>query len=152
MIRKAHPEDIPKLVEMQQAVEAEEAIHGYQADDTADWDERELKWTLVAVEGDGVIGFIHCLPRPYDGECVFPVGSRILEILDLIVLPPYRGKGIGHTLVRSIHVQAQQDGFSHLRVYSASKRFDDIVRFYRSCGFSPWYLEMTMPTQTDPPG
>ncbi len=30
-----------------------------------------------------------------------------------------------------------------LRVCSAARRFDDVRAFYGSCGFVPWYLEMT---------
>jgi hypothetical protein len=32
-----------------------------------------------------------------------------------------------------------------MRLYSAAKRFDEILAFYRGCGFAPWYLEMVKP-------
>ena len=36
-----------------------------------------------------------------------------------------------------------------MRLYSAAKRFDDILAFYRKCGFAPWYLEMVKPIGTE---
>jgi len=143
MIREATHDDIPALVALQKAIEDENAIRGYQADSADDWSERDLTWTLVAVVGTRVIGFVYCAPRPYAGECVFPPGSRILEIADLLVAEPSRSQGLGHQLVGEIRRRAVEAGFTHLRVYSSARRFDDVVEFYRSCGFSPWYLEMT---------
>lgn len=151
MIRKATIQDIPMMISLQRTAEEENAIYGYQADDAEDWAERDLKWTLLALQEGLTVAFIHCLPRPYDGECVFAPESKILEILDLVVTPQYRGSGIGHRLVQSIHSQGQQDGYTNLRVYSAARRFDDIVRFYRTCGFKPWYVEMTQEIGAEQP-
>lgn len=143
MIKKVKTDDIPSLVRLQRSIEKENTIWGYCADSTEDWAKRNLAWTLLAIFEDKPVGFIHCLPRPYSGECVFPGDSRILEIVDLIVAKPYRCRGLGRELVAAIQAQAREEGFTHLRVYSAAKRFDDIREFYHRCGFTPWYLEMT---------
>lgn len=50
----------------------------------------------------------------------------------------------------TLQARARDDGFTHLRVCSASKRFADIQAFYMSCGFTPWYLEMTQDIRTEP--
>jgi len=142
MIRKATTEDIPDIIALQRSVEGENEIWGYQADSPEEWALRDLSWTFVALVGTQPVGFIYCCPMPYSGECVFPTESRILEIVDLVITQDARGQQHGHELVASIKRQAREAGFTHLRVYSAAKRFDDIVRFYRSCGFIPWYLEM----------
>ncbi len=143
MIRKAIPEDIPDMVALQRAIEEEHALWGYGADSPEEWATRDLAWTWVATEDGELVGFILCAPRPYAGECVFPNESRVLEIVELAVAEAERDRALGHELVTAVRQQAHKDGFTHLRVYSAAKRFDDIVRFYRSCGFEPWYLEMT---------
>lgn len=83
-----------------------------------------------------------CVPHEADGA-VFPSRSRVLEIFDLLVDRTHRNRGHGRQLVTAAREHAKQGGFSHLRVYSAAKRFDDVVRFYRSCGFAPWYVELT---------
>lgn len=135
---------------LQRSIEEENSIWGYCADSSDDWANRNLAWTLLAVVEAKPVGFIHCLPRPYSGECVFRADSRILEIVDLVVATPYRHRGLGHELVAAIQAQAREEGFTHLRVYSAAKRFDDILEFYRSCGFRPWYLEMTQEIGAEP--
>ena len=150
MIRAALPEDIPSIVVLQKSIEAEDAIWGYGADAAKDWAGRDLTYTLVARDDAGLQGFIDCCPRPYEGECVFPSGSQILEITELVVAPGERGRGLGHALVEAARRRANAAGFTHLRVYSAVKRFDDILRFYRSCGFSPWYLEMVQEIESAP--
>lgn len=143
MIRKAQTEDIPVLVSLQEEVETERAIWGYGVDSPEEWAKRDLTWTFLAIDEARPVGFIYCSPRRYLGECVFPSNSNILEIVELVITSEERCHGFGHKLVTVLHQQAQTAGFTHLRVYSAAKRFDAIVRFYRSCGFTPWFLEMT---------
>ena len=143
MIRKATIDDIPSLIALQRSVEEENAIWGYGADSPEDWAKRDLTWAWLAIGEARPVGFVYCSPRPYSGECVFPASSRILELVDLVVTAPERSRGLGHELLAALQRRARAEGFTHLRVYSAAKRFDDILSFYRSCGFAPWYLEMT---------
>lgn len=150
MIRKATSDDIPGLMALQRSVEEENAIHGYRADSAEGWAARDLAWALVAVVEGQVVGFVYASPRPYSGECVFPARSTILEIVDLMIAESNRSRGLGHELVEALQHQALEAGFTHLRVYSAARRFDDIVEFYRSCGFSPWYLEMMQRLGAEP--
>ena len=142
-IRQASLAGIPHIVALQRALEEENTIFGYRADSIDDWNARDLRWTLLATAANVNVGFIHCLPRKLTGECIFPPEAMVLEIIELIVQGVHRGTGIGHQLLTAIQQQAIRDGFTHLRLYSAAKRFDDVMSFYRSCGFTPWYLEMT---------
>ena len=151
MIRRATTDDIPSLVSLQESIEQEDAILGYGADSAETWSKRALDWTLIASREGLPVGFIHCLPRPYSGECVFPAESRILEIAELVVAKPHRSRGLGGELVAAIQEMSRQEGFTHLRVYSAAKRFEDIVRFYGRCGLTPWYVEMTQDLRAEPP-
>lgn len=143
MIRKAEAEDIPTLFSLQKEIETEQAIWGYGADPAEEWSKRNLAWTFLAMDGTRPLGFIYGCERPYAGECIFPSASRILEIVELVVTAKERAHGIGHELVTVLEKRALEEGITHLRIYSAAKRFDAIVRFYRSCGFAPWYVEMT---------
>jgi GNAT superfamily N-acetyltransferase len=152
MIRQARRGDIAGILALQRAVEHEGAMWGYQADAAADWNGRDLTWTWVA-DGDAVgelLGYVHARVRPPAGECVFDPDSRVLEVADLFVAAAWRSRGLGRDLVATLQGRAQSEGFTHLRVYSAAKRFDDVVRFYRACGFEPWYLEMVAPIGRDP--
>jgi len=97
----------------------------------------------MAVVGEEPVGFIFACPRAYEGECVFRPQSRILEIVDLFGVAEWRRQGIGRELVDRVVEKAAEDGFTNLRLYSASKRFDETLAFYKRCGFRPWYFEMT---------
>lgn len=152
MIRRAQSSDIPALVALQQEVEAADALWGYGTDAPAEWATRDLAWTLVAVDGARSVGFIYGSPRLHAGECVFPAGSRILEIVEIIVTARERDRGLGRELVTALKQLALAQGFTHMRVYSAAKRFDEVVKFYRSCGFTPWFLEMTQELRDEHPG
>jgi len=145
MIRSARPEDIVSFIALQRCVEDAGEIWGYAADPETKWSARSLAWSFVAVHDGQAVGFIYCEPREHAGECVFPARSRILEITELVVHPEHRDHGHGRQLLASARAQAVRDGFSHLRVYSAAKQLEDVVRFYRSCGFTPWYVELTQP-------
>lgn len=134
--------DIPGMVALQRLVEAEDSIHGYRADAEEDWTRRDLSFTWVAERGGCLAGLIHGAPRD-EPAAVFPAGSRVLEVVELLVASAARDCGVGRALVRRAREEAGAAGFTHLRVYSAAKRFDDVLRFYRSCGFRPWYLELT---------
>ncbi len=148
-IRKANEADIAAILSMQEDLTSEGAIWGYGSDSVEVWNNRDLDWLFLAIDGCESVGFIYCEERPYEGECVFPEGSRILEIIELYVRPQSRHSGIGRQLVKTVQSKAKAAGFSHMRLYSAAKRFDDILAFYRDCGFSPWYLEMVKPIGTE---
>jgi GNAT superfamily N-acetyltransferase len=144
-MRKAGTADIAAIVSMQNDLASEGALWGYMADSAEEWNQRDLDWLLLAVDGSEPVGLIYCTERPYQGECVFSEGNRILEIVELYVRPEYRHAGVGRRMVDAVQSMAAASGFTHMRLYSAAKRFDDILAFYRCCGFAPWYLEMTKP-------
>lgn len=150
MIRKATRGDIPRMITLQREVEDDDALWGYGADSPDQWAQTDLAWTMVADFDGDLRGFILCRPRPYDDECVFAKGSKILEIAELIVTEDARDQGLGGQLVATMRKLAKKENFTHLRVYSASKRFDDLLKFYRRCGFNPWYLELTQEIGSEP--
>ena len=146
-IRKSNKADIAAVLSMQEDLASEGAIWGYGPDSAEVWKNRDLDWLFVAIDSCESVVFIYCVERLYEGECVFPKGSRILEIVELYVRPESRHSGIGRQLVKIVQSKAKAAGFGHMRLYSAAKRFDDILTFYRDCGFAPWYLEMVKPIE-----
>ncbi len=148
-ITQTKADDIPTLISLQKQLEKEDVIFGYRADSEEDWTKRCLEWSFVASENSNLVGFIYCCPRKYEGECLFSSDSQILEIVEFFVIKEFRHCGIGHKLVKMILKVASKNGFTNLRLYSAAKRFDNIVSFYRKCGFVPWYLEMTMKIEAE---
>ena len=142
-IRPATRSDATILAGMQADLADEGILKGYQPDSAGQWSARDMQHTFLACDGKEPVGFIYSAPRPFEGECVFPKDARIIELVELYVCPEYRRVGLGRKLVKAAELDARQSGFTHLRVYSSSCHFDAIVSFYRSCGFDPWYVEMT---------
>ena len=150
-IQRANLDDIDAIISMQLCLAIEDVIYGYEADTDEDWQGRDLEWVYMARHEGKAAGFIYGAERPYKNECVFTEKSRILEIVELYVCPEFRHDGIGKQLVEKIISKAKSQGYSHLRLYSSAKRFDDILKFYRDCGFTPWYLEMTCSIEHEQP-
>ena len=94
-IRQATELDLPSIQALQQQIELEDTLWGFEADGIDEWDTRDLKWTLAAFEYEHLVGFIYCEPRPFEGECVFNEQSQILEIVELCVSKQYRHRRFG---------------------------------------------------------
>ena len=152
MIRKATGEDIPGTIALQRSVGGRERHLGIRCGPAGRLGKAGPRADISGCRGARPVGFTCCCPRSYSDECVFGAWSRILEVVDLVVAADARRRGLGHELVATLQQHARAEGFTHLRVYTAVKRFDDIVRFYRSCGFTPWHLEMTQQIRGEPAG
>jgi len=75
---------------------------------------------IVAVEGDTIVGCIQFFPNAATSEVEnFPEGSASLRILS--VLPEYRGKNIGHMLIKECIKRAKENNISKLYLHSSNK-------------------------------
>jgi ribosomal protein S18 acetylase RimI-like enzyme len=101
-IRRAGAADMAAILSMQKDLASEGAIWGYVADSAREWNQRNLDWLFLGVDGSDPVGFIYCAERPYQGECVFSEGSRVLEIVEIYVRPQCRGAGVGRRMVDAV--------------------------------------------------
>jgi len=94
--------------------------------------ERELREekTFLAVEGDGLLGFV----------TIKPLNEKALEILWIAVRRELRGKGIGTKLLEFVEGWAKDRGFELLVVKSSGdltyKPYDETREFYERRGFA----------------
>jgi len=94
---------------------------------------------FVAEEDSVVVGFVTVLARESFTELDDPPGHYAL-ITDLVVLEPYRGRGIGRQLLQRAENYAKQTGATELRI-GVLVNNRPARRLYLGIGFQP-HLEI----------
>ena len=107
---------------------------------------------LAELPGDYAPPQGRLLLAQYAGEaagCValHPLESRICEMKRLYLRPPYRGKGLGRTLVQRVIDAAGAIGYLRMRLDTVEPLMKDAVALYRRFGFRdiPPYRENPIP-------
>lgn len=77
---------------------------------------------------------IICTGRTAIGVCSTQLEADALRLLDLALLPDYRGAGIGHQIVRGLQDEARLDQ-KPMRLHALS--FSRAVRFFTRLDFAP---------------
>jgi len=146
IIRTATLPDIPQVMQLQDRWAAADETIGYQPADRAMLESFLTRFFCVAEVDHTVIGYIFGQRKQNtDGSMnsVIPQHSDYLEIEDLYVTDELRSKGVGKQLVQAAQAWAKQNSMSYLSVYSSTRDVERILRFYQSCGFNPWYVQLT---------
>jgi ribosomal protein S18 acetylase RimI-like enzyme len=100
---------------------------------------------LLAYDGDALIGYAlaHVLAVQ---ETWIPdtwrTGARIAEVESLSVLPEYRGRGIGTTLMDALDREIAALGIEDV-IVGALAGNEDALRLYRRRGFRPTWLYLS---------
>jgi len=141
-IRLCQKEDLPAVLALQRQWVKEDVTYGL-----VEAKPEELRtclgpYFLVADRNGSIVGFIIGSEGRSDGVAVIPKGERYVEIGDLYVVPALRGQGVGRKLIEKLEETVRSDGIERLLIYSASKDVDRILKFYRSCGFRSWFVQM----------
>lgn len=142
IIRPASTDDLHEMALLQHAWEHEQITHGQTATDLPHLQEQINEYALVAQTGNQLVGIVMASVHVSEGMAVIPAGERYLEIDDLYVMPEWRAQDIGHQLLDTVLARAEADGIHYQLVYTATKEIRRILRFYESCGFESWYVQM----------
>lgn len=142
MYRKAKEQDLPQVVKLSELWEAENATYGLRAN-SADLLKPFLGDYFWLAEKQGeIIGYITGSVQESEGLAVIEKGEKYLEIDEVYVLPDYRNRKVGHTLVDQLLQSAEAGGVTRSLVYSASKQWREIIGFYEKHGFKMWFVQM----------
>ena len=142
IIRRALADDLQMVETLQRRWEAEGITRGFEAADAGLLRLRLGPYFLVAEQAGRIAGFGSGSADISEGNAVFSVGERYLEVDDLYVSPGMRDQGIGGRLLDELLAQARQEGIQRFLVYSSSRDTDAILRFYRRHGLETWYVQM----------
>lgn len=103
--------------------------------------ERFPAYFLVAEHNGQLVGYVHASTDHEQRVEVFPEGEPYVMIEDIYVLPDFRDQEIGGKLLERVFAIAQAAGMQRFVVGTKSKETDEILRFYRSHGFTPWRIQ-----------
>ncbi len=143
MIRPAESRDLEGVRRFAEAWAASGETRGYEAPS-----ESLLRGLLggcffVAEAGGELVGYLYGQTRRDTlHTAVVPATADYLEIEDVFVVQEWRSQGIGHELVERTKGWAVRRGIRYILLYSASRRVDRILRFYRACGFESWAVQL----------
>lgn len=97
---------------------------------------------FLVVESDGqLVGYIHGTVQHTTPVEVIPAQEPYVEIENIYVLPDFRNQDIGSQLLERVFKIARQEGIQRFVVGTRSKETEQILRFYRSHGFTPWSIQ-----------
>jgi GNAT superfamily N-acetyltransferase len=134
--------DIPAVIRLSEKWASEGITHGLAANSFADIEGRMGEYFLVAFHDQEIVGYIFGAVHVSEGLAVIPAEEKYLEIDEVYIQPEHRRSGIGHQLVDSILAEAKSNGVSKAIVYSATKQWQDMVRFYEKHDFKMWFVQM----------
>ena len=104
--------------------------------------ERFPAYFLVAESDRQIVGYIHgSVQRNKPVEGILEQEPYV-EIENIYVKQDFRNRDIGGKLLERLFEVARHDGIQRFLVSTASKDTDKILRFYRSHGFTPWYIQL----------
>jgi ribosomal protein S18 acetylase RimI-like enzyme len=96
---------------------------------------------LVADHDGRLVGYIHGTVQRSAPVEVIPAQEPYVEIENIYVQPDFRSREIGGALLERLFEVARQEGIQRFIVGTRSKETDQILRFYRSHGFTPWSIQ-----------
>jgi ribosomal protein S18 acetylase RimI-like enzyme len=104
---------------------------------------------FVAEESGQVIGFVAVLAH-VDSESMIEADRDYAYISDLIVLPKYRGQGVGRALMLRAESYARERGANILKVDVLTAN-SGAYRLYQHLGFHDHEIRLTKPLLTEIP-
>jgi ribosomal protein S18 acetylase RimI-like enzyme len=104
--------------------------------------ERFQPYFLVAESDGAVVGYINASVQLDKRVEVLPEREPYVEIENIYVKPEFRNSDVGGKLIERLFEVAGQQGIERFLVSSVSKEMDRILKFYRSHGFTPWYIQL----------
>ena len=118
--------DLEKLIELSKTWEKENITNGYIANTEKDI----LEPLVVAIEKKKIIGY--CFGEFYTEKSTFSYikpGSKCFRISEIYVLPKYRDKGVGETLIKMIQDEVKNK-CEYTVLSTSTKDYQKILRFY----------------------
>ena len=112
-----------------------------------EWLAEPDSFALVAKDDSKAVGYAVVHMR--GPEETWATDDRIAELETLTVLPDYRGRGIGTTLVEAVNRELRRLGIRHLGV-SVIASNKDALRFYERLGLLPFLTSYI--ANVPPPG
>lgn len=97
--------------------------------------QRDHMFSMLAFDGNKPIGLANCIEGFSSFAC-----RPLVNIHDLVVIPQYRGKGVGHKLLLAVEREAQLRGCCKITLEVLDG--NTVAKtLYRKFGFGPYCLD-----------
>ncbi len=142
VLRRGTAEDVDEILTLQSAWEQEAITYGYVPAPRETVEDLVGPYMIVSESGGHVIGYVVGEEKAAEPDAVLPEGGKYMELLDVYVLPKFRGHNIGSRMVETFLSRILERGFDHCRLYSSTKDLQPLLRFYERQGFKTWSATM----------
>ncbi len=142
VIRQAAESDVQSISRLQYQWAEEGNVYGFMPESPEQLKAALNSYLLVAETENEIVGFISGTVHQSEGIAVIPEGESYLEIDNLYILPEYRMRSVGGSLVDRCLAQAREAGVAYALLYSAAKDIHSIIRFYEQHDFQSWNVQM----------
>lgn len=142
---EAGSREVPALLALSAAWEAENSCYGYRKNGPDDLSGRRI---FAAIE-DGVMkGYLFGrLERSQTMRSVMPEGTPCFELEEFYVMPDCRSSGIGSRLFRYMEERVQEDA-AYIVLSAVSKNYRALLHFYvEELGMELWSASLFKPLQ-----
>jgi ribosomal protein S18 acetylase RimI-like enzyme len=133
-IREGSFEDIDKIYDLQRRWLEEGITYGFSPTSKEYLEKKLGRYFFIAEYENIVVGFIYGTIHTAKDISIFIDGEKYIEIDDVYISAEHRSSGIGGMLADKLLDTARKDGVERALVYSATKDFDSIVKFYKKPG------------------
>jgi GNAT superfamily N-acetyltransferase len=104
-------------------------------------DQERIIFVAVADDSDEIVGFV----AARDDDLATITRTPVLNVTHLIVLPKYRKRGVGRTLLAAVVQLADERGIDHVMA-TAGTSARDANRYLARLGFAPLVIRRIAPT------
>jgi GNAT superfamily N-acetyltransferase len=143
-IEPATESDLQRVASLYQDWVAEGRIIGLAAESEYELRQKLGPYSFVARADGVVVGFVTAIEGSRDpGEwAVLPRGGPYISIEDLYVQPATRSQGVGSALLRAAIEAGKRRGIEHVAVWTSSRDWERLIRFYRAFGLESWGMQL----------
>jgi len=144
LIRECTRQDLEGILELDQLWKDEGVAYvwyGSREVLIADF-ERFPEYFLVAESDGRIVGYVNGSVRTNETVEVLPEQEMHFEIENIYVKGEFRNMHVGGDLLERLLGVAKENGIERFVVSTVSKDIDQILKFYRTYGFRPWYVEL----------
>ena len=142
-IRKASQEDLEAVRELFTLWVQEDITYGEEVPSLEDFERYLQEIYFVAEYKNQIIGLLVATETFHTTALtIVPKNTRVIHLEELYVHPIYRNQQVGSKLLEKLFSEAEKRGVDHFLLYSGTKDWDKIIKFYKRHGFEPWYFQM----------
>ncbi|MFX0095239.1 MAG: GNAT family N-acetyltransferase [Candidatus Hodarchaeota archaeon] len=142
-IRRTKREDFDGVADLFALWVSEDITHGEAIPAAVEFERWMSEICFVAEIKNQIIGVLVATETIHNTSLgVIPGNTRVIHLEELYVHPEYRNQQVGTKLLSRMFSEAKKRKVDHFLLYSATKDWRKIIKFYERQGFEFWNFQM----------